>query len=451
MGTWSRNFLAHKVEASAVRECFVRWMERRGFDLVARPPLFDCDKQDERCAFLFSSSQWTVLLYNSAFEEGDRVLSELSEFPRVIEIWIGDSDDWGYALFESGNFSCGCTLNQEHASSASQPPATAEDAAKLCDALGIPERFNAVLRAQRKRHLFADVPCEKFCQAIEAEPAIFTAGDIEQWNAGRLESCDVAGWHITPLYFEKHRRLGEEQPETMLQSIAVRSFNPDQPRRPLSPEMEQMIQANVRMMKLVILPIRLVMTPIVWMCIRGALLIGWLGKFGTKFKAAPKTDNGLSSMIARRGKPWQRDGDWLVNNRHGCRIRVAFSEAENKPAPFIFGVFTFFVGGTEILCAGVRPARVRQIYDLRTGQEAIRDESFTVGPSAARKLVTRTKEKDGFSFYYHWFVECPCAIYQFTVFTRTELPAEDEGEIDTIVRSFETFGDVHRSSPPITN
>jgi len=441
MGTWSRNFLVHNTPATAVRDRFVLWMERRGFDLMSVPPLFDCDKETERCAFLFSNSQWTALLYSEAFMEGDRMLSEFSEFSRVVEVWIGDSDDWGYALYEKGEFTCGCTLNQEHETAASKPPASAEDAAKLCRALGIPERFNTVLKAQRKRHLFADVPCEKFCQAMEVEPAIFTARDMEQWNEGSLEAREIAGWHVTPLYFEKHRRLGEEPAGPMLHSIAVRAFNPD-PRVFRNPEMEELVRANVQMLKWVFLPIRWVMTPIAWTYVTVARVAVWFGKLGIKLSPKAMAEGNLSSILASRGKPWKREGEWLVNRRHRCRIRVPIAESERKPTPFLFGVFTFTVGLNEVPCTPLRPVTVRKIFDLRPQQTAVSDDSFQIGPHAARKLTVRMTEGDGVSYCYRWFVELPAAIYQFSLYLRSELAAADEAAIETIVRSFETFDEV---------
>src|SRR5881394_1991885 len=102
MGTWTRNFLVPKGDPTALRDTITHWMERKGVDATDRSSLFTDDSDEERGFFLVSNAQWVVILYREAFEEGDRLLTELDDRPVVLEVVIADSDVWAYELLEQG-------------------------------------------------------------------------------------------------------------------------------------------------------------------------------------------------------------------------------------------------------------------------------------------------------------------------------------------------------------
>lgn len=408
---------------------------------MKRPPLFECTKDEERIAFLFSNAEWTILIYDEAFPEGDRILAELDDYPVLLEVWIGDSDHWGYALYEKGKFSAGCTLNQEYAESSSKPPATSEDAGKICKILGFEDRLADVKRAQRKWHLFSDIPCERFCQTIGALPAVLPAKDIEGWNAGRLESCEIAGWKIEPLLFEKRKLLGHEGNEPILHALATRSFSPRESRSQVDPEFVKQMQRNVQVMVWLLRPIG-------WLLAAPFLIQIWLHKLGIKKPAKLKAGQEILSVILTAELPWHWDGSWLVNKRHGCRIRAPKPNEDDKALLFAHGVFRFFVGEIEMSCFAVHPTSIRRVFDLRPKETVLKDESFLVGNFPARILVKQTTERDGANYHYFWFVELPRAIYQFSVFQKAELPQSKADQITEVVKSFEVFSEIQNPDSP---
>ena len=134
--------------------------------------------------------------------------------------------------------------------------------------------------------------------------------------------------------------------------------------------------------------------------------------------------------------PFRRDGDWLINARHGCRIRLLGSINDKNRPECVQEVFRLQVAGHEVACVAVAPAAVRPMFDFRTGQEANHDEVFFVDKLAARFLVTKTVRGDTCDYLYLWFIETASAIYKFLVFTRTELPSSSVTTIRSVIETF---------------
>jgi hypothetical protein len=210
MGTWTRNFLVPKGDRAALRDTITHWMERKGFDPTERPSLFADDSDEERGVFLVSNAQWTVILYREAFEEGDRLLTELDDRPVVLEVVIADSDVWAYELLEQGELTAAFNSNPRFFGGADQKLPKNGDPERLCQALGLKGREAEVRRVQTRRSLFADFPCQTFCRLIGAPAGALHFADLEGWNDGRMGAQDVGGWRIEPLRFERRRQFGAE-------------------------------------------------------------------------------------------------------------------------------------------------------------------------------------------------------------------------------------------------
>lgn len=429
MGTWSRNFLFPKHEPAKVHERFVTWLERKGFDLRGRPSVFETDSEEERSAFLVSNAEWTVLIYSEAFPEGDRLLSVFEDFETVVEVWIGDSDDWGYALFQGGKWRAGASLSEDHASVSSDPPASAADAEMLCVALGKPEQAAAIRRVQKKRRLFADVPCQEFCDIIGAIPATLTCGDFEGWNAGRLEARTVAGWRVEPLMFERRKPLGEVGSAPLLHGLAIRSFAPKPAQEQFDPELARQFQRKAQLLVWLFRPIG-------WLLAAPFLAGMWLQKHGLKKSANRPPQHALLSALSALTPPWRREGEWLVNDRHRCRVRLSEPKTSDSEPLFLTGIFHLRVSGTELACHAVRPASIRNIFDLRSDQTAVQDEKFVLNGLSARYLLIRSQQQNTLEFRYFWFAETDTVVYQFTAYSRSELPEGTVSAMRKVVDSF---------------
>jgi len=407
---------------------------------MERPPLFKCDHHEdqERLGFIFSNADWSILIYSESFPEGDRILAELDDFPALLEIWIGDSDHWGYALYEKGSFSAGCTLNREHAESSSKPPATSKDAEKICRILGFEHHLAKVKRIQRGWHIFSEVPCERFCQAIGAIPAILTAKDIEYWNAGRLDSRELAGWKIEPLLFEKRKLLGYRLGEPILHKLAIRTFSPHEPRPTIDPAFVEHMRLKIKVMVWLFRPIG-------WLIAAPFIAKVWLNRIGLKRSEKCRPGHEIINAMLPEGIPWHADGPYLVNDRHGCRIRAQMPpDSKLWPRP-LRGVFCFFSEEIEVSCHTTRPATLHRMFDLQPQEAVLQDASFFIGQFPARLLATHQPNKDGSnSYHYCWFVELPRAIYQFAVYSKIAIAEASLLKITEIVKSFEVISDVQK-------
>lgn len=436
MGTWTRNFLVANANPAEVREKVVQWLERKGFDLKTQPSLMDSDEDDTRNTFIISNRLWTAVIYSEAFKEGDRLLKVLDGFPTVLEVWIADSDVWGYELYETGELTVSFNSNPGYFGREELKMPQNGDAPRLCRALGISGKVNLVRAAERRRSLFSDIPCEKFCHIIEAIPGTLHAADLEHWNQGRISAQEVEGWLIEPLLFEKRRPLEEaDENPSVLQSLTIRSFHPQEHREPLiDPEYFKAMQCQIQVLVWLFRPIG-------WLLAVPFLFKIWLHQFGfLKPKRKGQPGYGLLEAIGDAPKPWYRDGEWLVNLRHSCRIHAP--EQVKKPVSLFFSlteVFHFTVAGVEVFSHAIRKHQLRRRhFDLTPSQTLLNDENFFAGQNPGRLLVVQTDHEDRHSVKYVWLIEQSEVIYEFIVSSGSALPNSVVARIFEVVRTFES-------------
>jgi len=177
----------------------------------------------------------------------------------------------------------------------------------------------------------------------------------------------------------------------------------------------------------------------------------WLQKLGFKPSAKSKPGNDIISAILPGGTPWRSEGAFLINDRHGCRIRAPQPpEAKTWPRP-INDVFLFILDEIEVSCNATRPESLHQVFDLRPQQMIVIDECFNIGKLPARILAIDESKKDSTSCYYFWFVELPRAIYKFMVYQKVRLPTDKINKITEIVKTFEVFSDIQNLDPGTLN
>jgi hypothetical protein len=260
---------------------------------------------------------------------------------------------------------------------------------------------------------------------------------MEYWNQGKVEIRELGGWTIEPLLFAKWRGLAAEEPEPILHGKTTRSFRAQEPRTPaiqLDPEFEAAMRRRVQVLSWIFRPVG-------WVLAAPWMLALWLQRMGMskpKKRASGRED--LLDALSNTPDAWRREGEWLVNDRHGCRIRVpASGEAKQLFKP-IHEVFHFQVDGTEVSCLGVPQSGLRRHFDLQPTQEVVRDESFFAGSLPARLLVVRTEQQGQRSFRYGWFIEREGIIYEFLVHGTAEVSGATVEKISDVVRSFELVG-----------
>src|SRR5438128_1903587 len=329
MGTWTRNFLVPKGDPNALRDTIKRWLERKGFDQVERSLSFADDSNEERAAFFVSNAHWSVIIYREAFNEGDRLVAELGAWPVVMEIVIADSDVWAYELIENGQLTAAFNSNPRHFGGNDQKLPQNGDPKRLCRALGMEWREAEISRVQRRRSLFSDIPCQTFCRLIGAPAGALNFADLERWNNGRLDACEVGGWRVEPAYFERRRQFGEGPRPLILHSLAVREFESRELRHAApDPEIADRLRTQARI-------IGIVFKPLQWILIGAGPFVRWrVQRHLRKSTGARPDDPLLAALASSSEEPFQRDGEWLVNRKYGCRIR-----APERTPPSPHGLF----------------------------------------------------------------------------------------------------------------
>ncbi len=438
MGTWTRNFLVPKADPDALRNTLVRWLERKGFDRVERTFVFADASDDERAAFLVSNAQWSVILYQEAFAEGDRLLTELNGLPVVLETAIADSDVWYYELIEQGELTAAFCSDPHYFGGNDLKLSKNGDPKRLCLALGMEGREAEIRRLQRKRSFFADFPCQAFCRLIGASAGGLTFGDFEGWNNGRQGVQNVGIWCIEPLYFERRHQFGEEARPLILHSFAVREFETNPPRHPaLDPEVAEHFRKLAQL-------IGLVLKPVQWLFWVFGPILRWGFRRQIRKTVEGKTGDPLiDAMASSQQKPVGRDGEWLVNRQYGCRIKTAEKPPSSSTDPLLLilkmpnEVFTFSARGVAVTAIAIRPEKVGPFFTLRNETTLVVDESFFAGPHPARYLALRVPEEKRTQFRQHWFVELEHLILHFHVSTEHPFSPEAMDAIKAVVQSVE--------------
>ena len=122
MGTFFRSIAARTAAAESIKALVMRWLSAKGFEASDATPLFALD-DSERGVFLFSNSKWVVVLYSQMEAEGERLRHELTKLQvPLLEVWVHDSDIWGYDLYDDENLVVSFNSNPNYFGFGSQLP-----------------------------------------------------------------------------------------------------------------------------------------------------------------------------------------------------------------------------------------------------------------------------------------------------------------------------------------
>jgi hypothetical protein len=431
MGTWTRNFLIPKVDARAVRDVVVRWLERKGFDQKASWRLFADESEEERAAFVVWNAEWCVLVYQKAFDEGDRLLQELDDFPVVLEVLVADSDVWTYELIEDGELTAAFNSNPHYFGGNEQKLPRNGDPERLCKTLGMQGREAEVRRVQRRRSLFSDVPCQMFCRLIGASAGALHFGDLQAWNGSDLRPRKAGGWTIEPLYFERRRPLGEEPRPLDLHGLAIRQFTEQ---ATPEPQLDTEILAQMKKVQKLMLLLR----PLLWIFGRVARLVFWLAKPRLlKVTPAATGDELLDTISSLPAKTFTIEGDWMVSRQYGCRMKAGQADETRgeRAVRMPHEVFAFSLGEIEVSGLAMRHDQVRKMFTLQNGSSAIDDRKFFAGSHPARHLaVTLDRTRNSVNVHY-WIIEGKDFAVVFNTSMREPLPAETADAIQARVET----------------
>jgi hypothetical protein len=364
-----------------VRASLQRWLHGRGFELSEERMLFDLDGETERSAFLIWNERWTVLVF-SKYEEELRLLRELRTWaPRILYLWVQDSDVWGYDLVRgdgfAASFSSDPKLYRSFADAEEVRPAADPEA--VCRILELPGLAAQLHALQRRRSVFAEDDCAGLCALLGLEAAAVSYDDLERGQVDGLE-----GWQVEQLLFYHPDSIAPPACGTDLHRIALGGIGATLPgvasQSQITPDILAELETLRRRARLRMLLLR----PVSWLAwswrwVRERL--AWRSAVHRSGAYLPLT--GGFEPLTDAGV-----GAELFNDRHRSWITPAPGlvpqPTSGKPAL----VWSFRAGRLPVTCTSRRRWKIADVLRPPRGAEVLRDEKYRLlSGLAARHLL----------------------------------------------------------------
>jgi hypothetical protein len=436
MGASFMSLAVRTGDPAPTREAVVRWLTLKGYELQPEERLFRYDENTERGAYLFWNDAWTVVLFSQMFEEGERLLFELQKLRApVLRIWTFDSDVWGYTLFhgpdEIDNF-------ETYTGGWTARPRTHDAAARLCETLGMPEQTAVVARVARGRAIFAETICQNFCGTLGAAPAGLGWSDIALGRGGVQQA---GGFELEALNFGRPRPVRPPRGRE-LHGYQFQTRRPhDAEGFPVSPELDEQMQRQMRqmmwlarVMRILLFPIGLVIRALVWIIL---LKHRWLPRWKSVSNGThPDFARLLADLAAIEPTHMRVDGEWLVNDRYECRIRLPAGAQPQRSFPMPM-VFRLELPGVIVSCEALRPGELDDHFRLSPHASVARDEPFFAGPLQARLITFAfdSPHREPWTVTNVW-VQAPGRVYRFHAFPRGKEPIDYESVLRSLSETF---------------
>ncbi len=212
MGSNHFSHILFDVDPQAAREQLFAWMRAKGLALQDGKPLTALDPAHERGVWL-AWRDGVVVVLGDTLAELDRQAFELRKLGRpLVELWMHDSDIWGYQLWHEGRIASAFNSNPRYFGPA-EPARGPDDPETLCRLVGRGDPV-AIRRIQRQRPTFAEQSSRAFAEALAAEAGAAQYGSSPgadwpppEWEREDLWFRDVgwdplAGFDIDRLSFE---------------------------------------------------------------------------------------------------------------------------------------------------------------------------------------------------------------------------------------------------------
>jgi hypothetical protein len=430
MGADFRTFSVRRASGPEVRELVVSWLGAKGFEPCDETSLFPFDVETERGVVLSETPDWTTIAFSHGFEEGDRLVFELKKLNKpLLEVWVFDSDVWGYRLHESGKLVASFNSTPRYFGG---PPDLElprnGDPELLCEMCDLSVEPRKIASIQRKWAVFKEGVAERFCDEIGAEAAVCDYRDFDEvrLEAGQYTTAD--GTRIERMFFVR----GGKSRQSFAPSLHEIVF-----RVPRAPQMDPQLAAWQAEMQAQLAPLMILMRVVGW----GFGLIFWLLRplvylwLWRKIVRHKNQGGFLRKLEALQDRPEvERRGARLVNRRHGCSIEVPKS-TEMMPFVGLHAVFSFRISGVLVDCGALRPSHLREQSKLWPGAEILKDEKYFVGELPARTVELKHPLQDDERQIIWHLVETPQAVYRFQL-SGEELSEKVREEFRAVLESF---------------
>lgn len=423
-----------------VQDCVESWLARRGFERAPEPSLLPVDDARERGVYYFSNPDWTIVVYSEP-EEEKRLVRELSSLePPLLHVWLVASDVWGYVLRRDGRTIAEFDSNPDYLHADSGEPFLDEPElgdlrtgapAALREVLGLDVSERELAALQRRRAVFKDSAVSAFCTRLGIGPA---ANSFVYLERADVEEDIGDGWDVTCVRYEKEPADTEGVDVHSASAFAAPEAapSPHRPRwgNPLAPEVPAGLPASLRVMaagaRVVMFPLYLLglLFSAVW------TVRGWVGMRPAIARRRP-------ARLPGHPPPPRRDGEWLVNDVHRCRVKLPAGVEAIDPgtAPSRGGIWSVFAvqldAETTLTCDAQPLGDMRQISPYGT---AIEDESLLLGGFKARRRVLETRSDQQLLRRELYVIQMPRAFYVWEL--RDLHDASRRARFESLVESF---------------
>lgn len=433
----------------------ITWLGAKGFDLVECPQFIEPDLEYERGVIIYWNHQRTVVLYSHA-EEDQRLLFELEKLGKpVLHLWLYDSSIWGYELFHENKLPSAFTSNSRYSGILKKAEAP-NDVETLCRVCGIPgyQYQRRIRKLQRKKSIFKDEICDEFAALLGVLPA----ASCYLYALEEPGTAKSSGYHVEELLFRDrgwdpmatfdiHRinvdiydNPGDDDFDNeKWQDIANTLGNEIAQRLPGENKTHH-TKVAARGISFILKPFKVLKQAIWW--IKSYIKYTIYVKIKTPVGIQPRKILVKNAKEQGDHRPFRSEGDYLINDSHGCRIRLA-KGAEPEMAYDIFSrfypVFAFRVGEIELFCSALRPEQARfSLENFPSSPDTkIREENREIGGLPVKSTYSSGNRNGQYIVNECHFIQGPRAVYEFSFLVYEDPTPEEVETIRETINSFE--------------
>ena len=133
----------------------------------------------------------------------------------MLEIWVYDSDIWGYRLQEAGRLVASFNSNPRYFGGPPELEMSANgDPWRLCEAIGRPELAPEIERIQSQNAVFKERIAERFCQTLGVDVAGLDYHDLSGSGIEPAQPVHLAGFDVEALHFRHANAQGRAGAES---------------------------------------------------------------------------------------------------------------------------------------------------------------------------------------------------------------------------------------------
>jgi hypothetical protein len=444
MGLFCRSFSIPGDVHRGVETLLSTWLAGKGFELVNDRQLLELEDNHERGVFLIWNERWTIILYNNIFEE-ERLAYELKKLMRpLLHLWLHDSSVWGYDLAYDGQYVSTFISNRRYLGllPAGDGP---NDVDTLCRLSGTTGLQSTVRRLQRKKKISMDEVCRDFATLIGISPAATFYSFIEN----DAEAVEIDGFNLRHLRF---RTIGWDPMEGFdlhrMEAVTYQGKSWYEESGPgiLKPVVEVddtafKIEDALDLAQRTSRCLAQLRKPYLFQRMR----FGWMklcSKWKERLRLTLRKQKNRRETLSWRDEPksYHQEGEYLVNRRHRCRIRLAGDATVNYDYPLpsmITSVFGFCAGGIEVDCEAMRPIQAERLLTSWDADAEVSESNYTIDGLPAKNVSVTERMDCGSCHHLYYAIQAPGAVYVFAATEDSEFTPDVRHAIGQVIRSFE--------------